>query len=176
MRDRTPLFLLLVAVLLAGLTWHLKGPETVLEGFATGMDILLSVVPLLVAAFLVAGLVQVLATRELITRWIGASSGWKGIALACLGGGLMPGGPYVYYPITAVLLQTGAGLGPLVAFVTAKNLWAFSRLPLELALLGSQLTLFRFLVTFALPPLLGYLAEKLFGHRLEAIRQGAGSS
>jgi hypothetical protein len=61
----------------------------------------------------------------------------------------------------------------LVAFVTAKNLWAFSRLPLEVALLGPQLTLTRFLVTLALPPLLGYLAEKLFGYRLEAIRKGA---
>lgn len=176
MPDRTPLYLLLVVILLAGLTWYLKGPDIVLEGFSTGLDILLSVVPLLIAAFLVAGLVQVLATRELITRWLGASSGWKGIALACLGGGLMPGGPYVYYPITAVLLQTGAGLGPLVAFVTAKNLWAFSRIPLEIALLGTQLTLIRFLITFALPPLLGYLAEKLFGHQLEAIRQGVGNS
>jgi uncharacterized membrane protein YraQ (UPF0718 family) len=117
--------------------------------------------------------VQVLATKELVAKWLGTTTGWKGIALACLGGGLMPGGPYVYYPITAVLLQTGAGLGPLVAFVTAKNLWAFSRLPLEIALLGSQLTLIRFLVTLVLPPLFGYAAQKLFGHRLEDIRKGA---
>jgi uncharacterized membrane protein YraQ (UPF0718 family) len=173
MRDRTPIFLLAVAVFLAGLIWKLKGPEAILSGLSIGWNVLLSVLPLLIAAFLVAGLVQVLATKELVTKWLGTATGWKGIALACLGGGLMPGGPYVYYPIAAVLLQTGAGLGPLVAFVTAKNLWAFSRLPLEIALLGSQLTLTRFLVTLVLPPLFGYVAEKLFGHRLEDIRKGA---
>jgi uncharacterized membrane protein YraQ (UPF0718 family) len=84
----------------------------------------------------------------------------------------MPGGPYVYYPIAAVLLQTGAGLGPLVAFVSAKNLWSLSRLPLEIALLGSQLTLTRFLVTLVIPPFMGLLAERLFGNKIESIRKG----
>jgi uncharacterized membrane protein YraQ (UPF0718 family) len=172
MRDRTPLYLLAIAIILAGLTWALNGFDSVLAGLSSGMHILITVVPLLIAAFLVAGLVQVLATKELITKWLGTATGWKGIFLACLGGGLMPGGPYVYYPIAAVLLKTGAGLGPLVAFVTAKNLWAFSRLPLEIALLGTKLTLIRFLVTLVLPPLSGYLAEKLFGGRLETIRKG----
>jgi uncharacterized membrane protein YraQ (UPF0718 family) len=88
----------------------------------------------------------------------------------------MPGGPYVYFPIAAVLLKTGAGLGPLVAFVSAKNLWSISRLPLEVALLGSQLTLTRFMVTLILPPLMGFLAEKLFGYRLEAIQKGVETS
>jgi uncharacterized membrane protein YraQ (UPF0718 family) len=172
MRDRTPLYLLFIAIVLAGLTWALKSPEAILSGLTFGGEVLLSVLPLLVAAFLVAGFVQVLATKELVTKWLGAASGWKGIALACLGGGLMPGGPYVYYPIAAVLLQTGAGLGPLVAFVSAKNLWSLSRLPLEIALLGSQLTLTRFLVTLVIPPFMGLLAERLFGNKIESIRKG----
>jgi uncharacterized membrane protein YraQ (UPF0718 family) len=176
MRDRTPLYLFAVAIVLAGVTWALKGPEAILAGLSTGTNIFISVVPLLIAAFLVAGLVQTLATKELVTKWLGTATGWKGIALACLAGGLMPGGPYVYFPIAAVLLQTGAGLGPLVAFVSAKNLWSISRLPLEVALLGSQLTLTRFMVTLILPPLMGFLAEKLFGYRLEAIQKGVETS
>lgn len=176
MRDRTPLYLLAVAIFLAGLTLMLKGSEAILAGLSTGLNIFISVVPLLIAAFLVAGLVQVLATKELVTKWLGTATGWKGIALACVGGALMPGGPYVYYPIAAVLLQTGAGLGPLVAFVSAKNLWSISRLPLEMALLGSQLTFTRFAVTLVIPPLLGFVAERLFGRRLEAIRKGIETS
>ena len=60
----------------------------------------------------------------------GSRLGWKGIGLACLAGAMIPGGPYVYYPIAAVMLHNGAGLGVLVAFVVAKNLWSVSRLPL----------------------------------------------
>ena len=106
----------------------------------------------------------------MVTRWLGSESGWKGLALACLGGALIPGGPYVYYPIAGALLQTGAGLGVLVAFVIAKNLWSISRIPMELALLGPELTFVRYGITFIIPPLMGFLAETLFGRYLERIR------
>jgi uncharacterized membrane protein YraQ (UPF0718 family) len=133
------------------------------------------VVPLLLAAFLIAGLIQVLISREVVTRWLGAGSGWRGLALACLGGGLIPGGPYVYFPIAAALLKAGAGLGVLVAFVSAKNIWSLTRLPLEFALLGPRLTAIRLVVTFIIPPLSGILAEALFGRYVERIREAAPS-
>jgi uncharacterized membrane protein YraQ (UPF0718 family) len=175
MKDRTTQALAVVALALVGLAWYQGGPELALSGLVGGGGLLLSVVPLLIAAFLVAGLIQVLVTRETVTRWLGVEAGWRGIALACLGGALIPGGPYVYYPIAGALLQTGASLGVLVAFVTAKNLWSITRLPLEFALLGTDLTLIRLGVTVVLPPLMGFLAEFLFGSFVERIREGARS-
>jgi len=169
--DPTTLFLVGVALLLAILTWRQGGATLAFEGLKQGGLALLGVVPLLVAAFLVAGLIPVLITPEVVKRWLGASAGWRGILLGCVGGALMPGGPYVYYPIAAVLLHNGASLGVLVAFVTAKNLWSLSRLPLEFALLGPYLTVVRFVATLLVPPLLGVLAETLFGGRVEKIRE-----
>ncbi|HEY84842.1 MAG TPA: hypothetical protein G4N96_07000 [Chloroflexi bacterium] len=170
MRDRTTQILILIAALLAGLAWQQGGAALAAAGLIEGGKLLLNTVILLAAAFLIAGLIQTLVTEEAVSRWLGQKSGWKGIALACVGGALMPGGPYVYYPIAAALLHTGAGLGALVAFVTAKNLWSVSRIPLEFALLGPQLTLIRFAVTLIIPPLLGVLAETFFGGRVEQIR------
>jgi uncharacterized membrane protein YraQ (UPF0718 family) len=77
----------------------------------------------------------------------------------------------VYYPIAAALLQAGAGMGVLVAFVSAKNIWSVTRLPLEFALLGPRLTVIRVVVTSILPPLLGILAEGFFGRQVERIRE-----
>ena len=171
MRDRTTQFLVLVTLALAGLAWWRGGPELALAGLVDGGRTLLTVVPLLIAAFIIAGLIQTMVTREVVTRWLGAGTGWRGIALAYLGGALMPGGPYVYYPIAAALLQAGAGLGVLVAFITAKNLWTVTRLPLEFALLGPRLTIVRFVVTLLIPPLLGLLAELFFGRQVERIRE-----
>lgn len=173
MRNRLPILLALVPLALAGLAWQRGGIELALAGLLQGGRTLLSVVPLLLAAFLIAGLIQVLVSREVVTRWLGAGSGWRGIGLACLGGALIPGGPYVYYPIAAVLMKSGAGLGVLVAFVTAKNLYSVSRLPLEFALLGPRLTVIRFVATLLLPPLLGFLAELIFGGQMERIREAA---
>ncbi len=171
MPDRTTIALIFVAALLAGIAWWQGGPALVLAGFVDGGRTLVSVIPLLVFAFLIAGLVQTLVTRDRAARWLGAESGWQGIALACLGGALIPGGPYAYYPIAAALMRSGAGLGVLVAFVTAKNLWSVTRLPLEFALLGAHLTLIRLLVTLPVPPLMGLLAETLFGQQMERIRK-----
>jgi uncharacterized membrane protein YraQ (UPF0718 family) len=171
--DWTLLFLLGVALLLGAVAWQRGGAQLAVEGLKAGGEILLSVTLLLFAAFVVAGLTQVLLSREIIERWLGARAGWRGILLGCLAGGLIPGGPYVYYPIAAAFLHSGAGLGVLVSFVTAKNLWSVSRLPLEVALLGPRLTLIRFTLTLVLPPILGMLAERLFGGLVDSIREAA---
>jgi uncharacterized membrane protein YraQ (UPF0718 family) len=171
MKNKTTWALMGVALVLAGLALWQGGPELALTGLVQGGKTMLSVIPLLIAAFLIAGLIQTLVTREVVTHWLGVESGWRGILLACLAGALMPGGPYVYYPIAAALLAAGASLGVLVAFVTAKNLWTLSRLPMEFALLGPQLTVTRFVVTLILPPLLGFLADLLFGRYVEHIRE-----
>jgi len=173
MRDKTPLVLLVVIIGLAILTATQQGLSGILDGLMGGGRVLWQTLPLLFAAFMVAGLTQVLVTEEFVTRWLGSQTGWKGIALACLAGALIPGGPYVYYPVAAVLLNNGAGLGVLVAFVAAKNLWSVSRLPYEIALIGLDFTLARFAITLVFPPLIGFLTEMLFGRYLPQVREGA---
>jgi uncharacterized membrane protein YraQ (UPF0718 family) len=169
--DRTTLFLATVAAVLAAISGIYHGAEAVWRGLLLGGRTLLQVTPLLLAAFLIAGLTQALASKEVIEGWLSARAGIKGVLLACLGGALIPGGPYVYYPIAGALLNSGAGLGVLVAFVSAKNLWSVSRLPYEIALLGPRITVMRFALTFLVPPTLGLLADALFGDFIDRIRE-----
>jgi uncharacterized membrane protein YraQ (UPF0718 family) len=171
-RDYTPISLLMVILILVGITWYKGGLSLVWDGLRSGANFLLSVLLLLIAAFITAGLIQALIRKEMVTRWLGTGSGWRGLALACIGGALIPGGPYVYYPIAGALLSTGAGIGVLVAFISAKNLWSVSRIPMEMALLGPDLTFIRYGITFIIPPVLGYLAETLFGWTINRIREG----
>ena len=175
MKDKTPLYLGIVVLGLAVLLGMQRGVGAIWDALVAGGMALWRVLPLLAAAFIVAGLTQVLVTKEFVTRWLGSDTGWKGIGLACLAGALIPGGPYVYYPITAVMLHNGAGLGVLVAFIIAKNLWSISRLPYEIALIGPTFTLWRFLLTLIFPPLLGFVTEWLFGGYIERIREEAPS-
>ncbi len=171
MRDYTTPILSGVVLLLAGAAWLSGGWELVLAGVVGGVRTLLLIAPLLLCAFLIAGLIQVLLTQEKIAYWLGEGSGWRGIFLACISGALLPGGPYVYYPIAVTLLRAGASLGVVVAFISAKNVWSVVRLPLEFALLGPRLTVARLLTTFLVPPLLGFLAQALAGRQVEAIRE-----
>ena len=69
MRDRTTMFLLVVMVALAGLSWWQGGPGLALAGLVEGGQTPLNVIPLLVFAFLIAGLIQSLVSRQMVTRW-----------------------------------------------------------------------------------------------------------
>ena len=84
---------------------------------------ILGILPLLVFAFIIAGMAQVLFPQELLLNWIGKDSGFRGILIGTIAGGLAPGGPYVSLPIAAGLLRTGAGVGTMVAFLTGWSLW-----------------------------------------------------
>lgn len=166
------LILVIVIIFLAAAAFQKTGWTGIWQGFSSGLGILVQELPLLAAAFLTAGFLQALIKKEFISNWLGREAGLKGIMLACLGGGLIPGGPYAYYPIAGALLKSGAGLGVLIAFVMAKNLWSVSRLPLELAILGTTVTIRRYLITFLIPPLLGIAVEWIFGGLIEKIREG----
>jgi uncharacterized membrane protein YraQ (UPF0718 family) len=116
----------------------------------------------LLFAFIVAGMIQVLLPQELLSKWIGEESGLRGILIGTLAGGVTPGGPYVSLPIVAGLLKAGAGVGTLVAFLTAWSLWAVARLPMEIGILGWKFTFVRLACTFFFPPIAGYIAQLAF--------------
>lgn len=150
---------LAVALLLWG---YFRGQGEHITGLRSTGTMLLQIIPLLIAAFIVAGMVQTLLPQEAISRWIGAESGWRGLFLGTIAGGLAPGGPYVSLPIAAGLLRSGAGIGTMVAFLTGWSLWAVSRLPMEVGILGWKLTLIRLASTFFLPPVAGWIAQTFF--------------
>jgi uncharacterized membrane protein YraQ (UPF0718 family) len=139
-----------------------KGGGEHLMGLRSAGNLLLQIIPLLVLAFIVAGMIQVLVPVQLISRWIGAESGLRGILIGTLMGGIAPGGPYVSMPVAAGLLRVGASTGTMVAFLTSWSLWAVTRLPLEIGIMGWRFTLIRLACTFFFPPIAGLLANLFF--------------
>ena len=150
---------LALALLFVG---YWKGQGQHIVGMKSTWKMLIEILPLLFFAFIVAGMVQVLLPRDLISKWVGVESGLRGILIGTLAGGLTPGGPYVSLPVVAGFLRAGAGVGTMVAFLTGWSLWAVSRLPMELGILGWKFALIRFGCTFFFPPIAGLLAQAFF--------------
>jgi len=152
-----------IAIALLIIGYQRGGGEHIL-GLKSGGTLLLQILPLLIFAFIIAGMVQVLVPTEVISKWVGVESGLRGILIGTVVGGFMPGGPMTCLPIAAGLLRVGASVGTMVAFLTAWSLWAFSRLPLEIGILGWQFTLIRLACTFFFPPIAGLIANTFFSH------------
>ena len=120
------------------------------------------ILPLLIAAFVVAGMVQVLVPDELVSEWVSADSGMRGILVGSAAGALAPGGPHVTFPIAAGFLKAGAGIGTLIAFLTAWGLVSVARLPMAVGILGWKITLIHIASTILLAPIAGLIAHTFF--------------
>ncbi len=154
--------MLVALAALALLAWWRGGGELVRTGLAGGVGLLARFGLVLVVSFLAAGLAEVLIPRDAIRGLLGAETGVRGILLAAGAGALTPSGPFVAFPIAAVLARSGAAPGPLVAYVTGWALLALHRLVAwELPILGPRFALLRWGVSLALPILAGLLARAL---------------
>ena len=151
----------LLAAVLTYVAYNKGGGEHIV-GLKSGGNILLQVIPLLIFAFIVAGMIQVLIPREMISKWVGVESGFRGLLIGTAIGGFAPGGPFITMPIAAGLLRAGASVGTMVAFLTAWSLLAVTRLPLEIGLLGWKFTVIRLACTFFFPPVAGFIASRFF--------------
>lgn len=149
--------LLIVAYLRGGLALPL-------EGLRTGAELFLSIAPQLLVGFILAGIVTVLLPREALGPLVGAESGIVGILLATGAGMLTPGGPFLQFPLVAALVASGAAAGPVGAYLTAWSLVSWNRLIVwEIPMLGAQFTLARFLVSLALPIIVGLVLPFVLG-------------
>jgi uncharacterized membrane protein YraQ (UPF0718 family) len=151
----------LIAVVLSWIAWQ-RSPAVLMEGWKVGLELSLTLLPIIVLSLGISGLVQTLVPMEQAAQWIGQEAGWRGILIGSLAGILAPGGPMVVFPIAALLLKSGAGMGTVVAYVTAWSMWGARIIMLESALIGPQFALLRFLSCVFVPPLAGGIAHLVF--------------
>ena len=139
-----------------------KGGGEHILGLKLSGNLLIQIIPLLIFAFIVAGMVQVLIPGEMISKWVGAESGFRGLLIGTAIGSVTPGGPFISLPIAAGMLRAGASIGTMVAFMTAWSLLAVSRLPMEVGIMGWKFTVIRLACTFFFPPIAGLIANLFF--------------
>ncbi|MGK7344965.1 MAG: permease [Candidatus Nitrospinota bacterium M3_3B_026] len=158
---------LIMAALAIGLVLfgYARGQGQHVAGLKTGLYMFIDILPLLIFAFMVAGMAQVIIPKEMIAKLVGEESGVKGIFIGSAAGALTPGGPFISFPIAAGLLRAGASVGPIVAFVTGWLILAVTRIPLEVGMIGWKFTIIRLASSFFIPPLAGIIAQSVFAGR-----------
>jgi uncharacterized membrane protein YraQ (UPF0718 family) len=139
-----------------------RGTASFLHALDVAWGLFLTVLPSLGAGVLLAGFLQGLLPREMVTRRMGAQSGMVGLLLATLAGFLTPGGPMASFPMVMVLAVAGADRGALIAYISAWSLLGFQRtLVWEIPVLGADFAILRLLVCLPLPLLAGLLARRM---------------
>ncbi|MFC2020472.1 permease [Chloroflexota bacterium] len=113
--------------------------------------------------FTLGGLIRVLIPSALIAKWLGHSSGLKGIFIGSYIGIILPGGPYVFLPILASIYKAGAGVGPVIALMTGRALLSINMLVVwQIPFLGAEIPLARYITSLLIPPVLGLAGAAIF--------------
>ncbi len=136
------------------------GFDLVRAGLGDGGRLLIRYGPIIAVSFLAAGLAQILVSHDWVRETLGRDSGLRGILIGTAAGIITPAGPFVSMPLAAVMMRSGAGSGPVVAFLAGWGLLALHRfVAWEVPILGWRFATFRYAVCFALPVAAGLLAR-----------------
>jgi uncharacterized membrane protein YraQ (UPF0718 family) len=163
--NKSMIFLLVMTIALIAVAYFRTGDFSLVnEGFGNAWKMGVDILPLLVIAFTMAGMVQVAIPAELTAKWIGTESGVRGLLLASGLGAVMPGGPMTSFPIVAALLKAGADIAPIAAFVFSWSIIGVHRMIIwEMPLMGPKFTFSRLAAGILIPPFLGLLTKAIYG-------------
>ena len=151
--------LVAAADLLVWLCWPAKLAPVVHNTW----NYLAEMVIILIPVAVLMGLFEVWVPKELIGKYLGQGSGWKGVALSFLFGTAPTGPLYAAFPIAGMLLQKGASPLNVVVFL---NTWAAIKIPqllVEARFLGPAFMLLRLALTVPSAIVMGWLIQKAGG-------------
>lgn len=157
--DPSNLVIYVLAITLAVVAYF-KDPGLPWLGARNGLSLLWFVLPRLVPALILAGIIQVLVPQEVVARYFGRTSGFRAIVIASIAGVLTPGGPMVTVPLLVAAANSGAALPPLVAYMTSWSRFGVQRIiSWEAPLMGWKFVGTRVLASVTFPVLAGWLVS-----------------
>jgi len=156
--------MLWVLVASLALTAAVRSKALFREGATEGVRDFFLLLPRIIIGVVGSGYIAAVMPQDLITTWIGPSSGVLGITIATLAGAITPGGAVVGFAVGAAALKGGGGAPQIIAYSTAWSLYALTRLiNWEVAMMPPRVVWLRAAVSLPLPFLAG-LGAMLIGH------------
>ncbi len=116
-----------------------------------------NILPQFLSVIIVIGMMLSILDAETITKIIGADSGIRGVFIAASIGAvtLIPG--FVAFPLAAALLETGAGVAQIAAFVSTLMMVGVLTIPMEVKTFGKKVTIVRNVSAFIFSLLVAYI-------------------
>ena len=128
---------------------------------STSWDFFIEMMLILPAVMVILGLFTVWVTKDIVVKYLGITSGIKGIIIAIILGALPTGPLYIAFPMSSALLEKGAKISNIIVFLSA---WACIKIPqemMELQFLGVQFMLLRLILTIIFVIIMGISIEKI---------------
>lgn len=106
--------------------------------------------PMVFIIIIIIGLLLGFVSSEQISRFVGEQSGMMGILLVGVVGAVLHIPALLSFPLAASLLEEGASVSAVVAFITTLTMIGIITLPLEIKELGKKMAILRNGISFVI--------------------------
>ncbi len=117
------------------------------------------------AVVILMGLFSEFVTKEMVIKYLSKNAGFKSVLFGIFMGALPTGPLYVAFPMAKVLLEKGASVSCIIAFLSS---WACIKIPqeiIEIQFLGWQFMALRLAFTIVFVITMSYIIEAFVGDR-----------
>lgn len=119
------------------------------------------ILPTVLTIIVVIGLLLAFVLPDQISRFIGDQSGFGGLLAIAAAGAVLHIPALLSFPLAASLLQSGAGVAAVAAFITSLTMIGVVTLPLEIKELGKKMAFLRnglsFIIAIAIALIMGVI-------------------
>lgn len=138
-----------------------RRPSSAVQAGRVGLKSFRGMATTFVAVFGLVGLFEVYIPADLIARWMGQTAGVLSLLMGGLLGSVAAGPPAAAFPIARTLLDGGAWMPAVAAFIVSWVLVGFVSLPFEAKVFGVRFALLRnggsFLAALLIGLVMGWL-------------------
>ncbi|MFA5447299.1 MAG: permease [Sphaerochaeta sp.] len=120
-----------------------------------------NIVPQMLGMIASIGVILAVLSPQLISSFIGGSSGWIGVIIGAVIGSITLIPAFVAFPMAAILLENGAGYMQLASFVSTLTMVGVVTLPLEIRYFGKKFAAIRNTLAFALSFVVAFVIGKV---------------
>jgi uncharacterized membrane protein YraQ (UPF0718 family) len=160
-RDMIQGYVIFAIGLIVAIILLLVFPDRKDAATATTWNYFLEMIVILPAVMVIMGLFSVFVSKEQVVKYLGKTSGIKGILLAIFFGALPTGPLYIAFPLAVALKSKGASISNIIIFLSA---WACIKIPqelVELQFLGIKFMTARLILTIIFVAIMGLFIERL---------------
>ena len=155
-------YLIMSAIIVVFVVLYFVFPAKGEVSLKNSWQFFIEMMEILPAVTILIGILSVWATQEMVTKYLGKESGFKGFLVALLMGTLPAGPLYVAFPIAKALRMKGASVGNMVTYLSVFAAIKLPQLLMEWRFLGWKFTLLRFPITVVLIYLMSLVVDLIF--------------
>lgn len=127
-----------------------KNKEKAIKSLKMAGKTFIKMLPMVFIIIIFIGLLLGFVPPEQISRFVGEQSGIGGVLLVGVVGALMHIPALLSFPLAASILESGASITAVAAFITTLTMIGTITLPLEIKILGKKMALLRNGLSFAI--------------------------